>query len=239
MEQCGICGSHKKICHACGAELHKRFDDFIVRAEVIYAIFMAWGYASSAEAVIKAQNWGTFPLLVISTFILIRFFFAPTRNLYTAALLAEKRKEWRWIVFIFDFPILIFHSFAYYTMCIAVAGGNENAYRFFQWLIILLSANIIWLISIAVRMRISSRHKHFWTFIKWCINNAVSIVLFYAAFSIFSGNAGAFFEFFITKKLPFVVNPSSLIYWAFFWIALINCCLDVILTASDYLGFDT
>ncbi len=76
MEQCHVCGSHRKVCSTCGAELHKRFDDFIVRAEIIYAIFMAWGYAASAEAVIRAKSWATLPLLVISTFVLIRFFFS-------------------------------------------------------------------------------------------------------------------------------------------------------------------
>lgn len=196
------------------------------------------GYAASAEAVIKAQNWSTFPLLIISTFVLIRFFFAPTRNLYTAALLSEKHRKWRWIVFILDFPFLIFHSFAFYTMCIAVTGGNENAYRFFQWFIILLAANVIWLLSIAVRMRILGRRRHFQTFIKWCVNNSISVILFYAAFSIFTNNAAAFFGLFFTKQLPLVISPIGAIYWIFFWIAFLNCCSDVILTASDYLGFD-
>ena len=74
MEYCEVCGSEKKICKACNAELHKKFQDFIVRAEIMYAIFMAWGFAASAEAVIKDKTWGSLPLLIVTTFVLIRFF---------------------------------------------------------------------------------------------------------------------------------------------------------------------
>ena len=199
---------------------------------------MAWGFAASAEAVIKAQNWSTFPLLIIATFVLIRFFFAPTRNLFTAALLSEKYKKWHWVVFVLDFPLLIFHSFAYYTMCIAVAGGNENAYRFFQWFVILLSANIVWLSSIAIRMRMVERQKYFWTFIKWSANNFISVLLFAIVFSVLGGRVTAVFDLFFTKQLPLVINSNSFAFWIFFWVALLNCCSDVVLTASDYLGFD-
>ena len=116
MEHCKSCGTEKHICKACGAELHKKFHDFIMRAEIMYAIFMAWGFAASAESVIRDNNWGSFPLLVITTFVLIRFFFAPTRNLYSAALITSEIPKLRWIVFLFDFPMLILHSFAYYDV---------------------------------------------------------------------------------------------------------------------------
>ncbi|MDD5019978.1 MAG: hypothetical protein PHH75_00335 [Candidatus Omnitrophica bacterium] len=239
MEHCKVCGSHKHVCRVCGAELHRRFDDFILRAEIIYAIFMAWGYAAAAEAVIRADNWKGFPLLAISTFVLIRFFFAPTRNLHAAALLSERHKSWRWVVFTLDFPILIFHSFAYYTMCIAVRGSEENAYRFFQWFIILLSANVVWLFFIALRMHLLHRHTHYGTFIKWCVNNFVSVVLFFIASYIWSGSAASFFGLFFAKEAAFVIHAGVPLYWVFFWIALANCIADVILTASDYLGFDS
>lgn len=238
METCKVCGSERKICKACGAELHKKFHDFIVRAEVIYAIFMAWGFASSAEAVIKSKTWGNFPLLVIITFVLIRFFFAPTRNLYSAALITEENPRFRWIVFLFDFPILLFHSFAYYTMCLAVSSGGEDAYRFFQWFIILLAANVVWLVSIAARMNFFGKGRHYWTFIKWSINNFITIILFSVTFRIFSGSWDPFLKVFFTKDMPFIISGGSLAYGVFFIIALLNCCADVVLTASDYLGFD-
>jgi uncharacterized protein (DUF983 family) len=238
MEQCHVCGSHRKVCSACGAELHKRFDDFIVRSEIIYAIFMAWGYAASAEAVIRAKDWATLPLLVISTFVLIRFFFAPTRNLYSAALLAEKHKKWHWVVFVLDFPLLLFHSFAYYSMCLAIAGSEQNAYRFFEWFVCLLSANVIWLSTIAFRMRLFKKRAHYWTFIKWCVNNFVSIALFFVVFLAFSGTPVAFFDLFFSKDIPMVIGASSAAFWVFFGIALLNCVADVVLTASDYLGFE-
>lgn len=238
MELCSICGSHKHVCSSCGAELHKRFDEFVVRAEIIYAIFMAWGFASSAEAVIRAKDWAGFPLLVIASFVLIRFFFAPTRNLHTAALLSEGHKKTRWLVFVLDFPLLLFHSFAFYTLCVATASGAENAYRFFQWFVILLSANVVWLVSIALRMRLWGKHRHFWTFVKWSINNSLCILLFFAAFSCFLGGPASFGQLFFTKDLPLVVAPATLIYRIFFSLALLNCLGDVILTASDYLGFD-
>lgn len=239
MAKCFICGSRRKLCDACGAELHKRFEDFICRAEIIYAIFMTWGYATAAEAVIKAKNWVNFPLLLIATFILIRFFFAPTRNLYSAALVSEKYKSLHWVVFALDFPLLILHSFAYYTMCIAITGGSENSFRFFQWLVILLSTNVFWLASIALRMRLFEESRHYLTYIAWCANNFVTVAAFYAVYTVLSGSGLKFFEFFFTKQLPIVINSVHYAYWVFFWIALLNCFVDILLTSSDYLGFDS
>jgi len=239
MEHCHVCGSHKKICPICGAELHKKFDDFIIRSEIIYAIFMAWGFASSAEAVIRQKSWVNFPLLIISTFVLIRFFFAPTRNLFSAALVTEKTPNLRWLVFLVDFPFLILHSFAYYTMCIAVREGDYNSFRFFQWFIILLAANVIWLASIALRMRLFGKKKHFWTYIKWCINNTITVFIFSLVFAVFTGNFSAFFAIFFTKESPLMIGYGQSLYWALFVVALINCCMDFFLTASDYLGFES
>jgi len=239
MAKCLICGSRKKLCGVCGAELHKRFEDFICRAEIIYAIFMTWGYATAAEAIIKAKDWNNFPLLLVATFVLIRFFFAPTRNLYTAALVSEKYKRWHWVVFALDFPLLILHSFAYYTMCQAIAASGENAFRFFQWLVILLSTNVFWLASIALRMRFLDERRHFLTYIKWCINNFITVVLFYTVFSVLTGNPLKFFEFYFTKQMLIVINFTNYAYWVFFWISLLNCFVDILLTSSDYLGFDS
>jgi len=238
MEKCLVCGSKKKICKTCGAELHKRFDDFIMRAEVIYAIFMAWGFASSAEAVIRQKTWVSFPLMVISTFVLIRFFFAPTRNLHSAAMTTEHCHRWHWLVFVADFPLLVFHSFAFYTMCLALSLENGNAYRFFQWFVILLSANVIWLASIAFRMRIFGRDRHYLTFIKWCVNNFISVILFLITFKIYNGTFVSFAQLFFTKDLPLLIAPGTNFYRVLYGIALLNCLVDVILTASDYLGFD-
>lgn len=238
MEHCHACGSHKKICPICGAELHKKFDDFIVRSEIIYAIFMAWGFAASAEAVIRQKSWINIPLLFISTFVLIRFFFAPTRNLFSAALVTEKRPKWRGLVFLVDFPILIAHSFAYYTMCMALNESAGNSFRFFQWFIILLSLNVLWLATIALRMRIFGKKKHFWTYIKWCVNNGITVIISALIFAFFTGNFSAFFSIFFTKEAPLVIIQGQGLYWGLFAVALLNCCLDFILTASDYLGFE-
>lgn len=239
MEHCHACGSHKKICLICGAELHKKFDDFIVRSEIIYAIFMAWGFAASAEAVIRQRDWVNIPLLAISTFVLIRFFFAPTRNLFSAALLTEKQPRWRWLVFLVDFPFLIAHSFAYYTMCMAVAEGASNSFRFFQWFIILLSANVLWLASISLRMRIFGKKKHYLTYIKWCVNNLATVLACALALAAFTGNISAFFNIFFTKEAPIIITQAQGLYWVLFSVALMNCCADFILTASDYLGFES
>lgn len=238
MEYCKVCGSSRNICKNCGAELHKHFDDFIYRAEIIYAIFMAWGFAASAEAVIRAKSWVGLPLLLICGLVLIRFFFAPTRNLYSAALLTEKNKKWRWIIFMLDFPILIFHSFAYYTMCIAVSTGDDNAYSFFQWFIILLSANVFWLLTIAARMHLLGRGKHYMTYIKWCTNNFISVVLFFLVLSALSVSLRTFFGFLLIRQEAVAITPADIAYWVFFSIAILNCIVDVVLTATDYLGFE-
>ena len=239
MQHCHACGSHKKICSVCGAELHKRFDDFIIRSEIIYAIFMAWGFAYSAEAVIRQKSWVNIPLLIISTFVLIRFFFAPTRNLASASITLEKKPKWRWLIFLVDFPFLIFHSFAYYSMCLAVFDGAANSFHFFQWFTILLSANVVWLSSIALRMAIFGRKKYLATYIKWCINNLVTVFIFALLIAVFTGNFYVFFAIFFTKESPLIINQAQGgLYWALFIAALANCCLDFILTASNYLGFE-
>ena len=123
-------------------------------------------------------------------------------------------------------------------MCLTISSQGDNAYRFFQWFIILLAANVVWLLSIAIRMNLLGKGRHYWTFVKWCINNFVTILLFLIAFKVLSGSTSPFFQIFFTKETPFVISQESLAYIVFFSIALLNCCADVVLTASDYLGFD-
>ncbi|MFH1441948.1 MAG: hypothetical protein ABIH18_07925 [Candidatus Omnitrophota bacterium] len=54
--------------------------------EIVYAILMAYGFAESATHVIFKDKWNLWPLLLISGLVLIRFFFAPARNLKTIAM---------------------------------------------------------------------------------------------------------------------------------------------------------
>jgi hypothetical protein len=237
MEVCKRCGSERDVCKECGELLHKRLDDFIVRSEIIYAISMAWGFAACAESVIRSKTWALAPLLIIAGFVLMRFFFAPTKNLYSAALTTEHRPGWRWLVFLFDFPLLLAHSFAYYTMCLSLSTHPENSGRFFQWVVVLLAANVVWLVSIALRMLLLNRKKYFTTFIKWTINNCIAVIFLAVAFYMFSGVNIFSWGTLFSKGDSLIIIPETTEFWVCFGIAFVNCCVDLILTASDYLGF--
>jgi len=228
MEKCDSCGLEKEVCKVCGTEIYKQFIYFIDKTEMIYAILMAVGFAKSAEQILRPNHIKLIPLLIINAFVLMRFFFAPSRNLKKAALIVENTPKIQWRIFLWDFPVLIFHSFAYFAMCYAFRLGAESTIRFYQWFMILLLSNAIWLYTIVLRMRKSPKEKKEdrQTFSKWIFNNSIHLIIL-----------GLLWLLFWWFKGLMDINIDGWFYGLLFLVAFSNCCFDFILTAPSYLGF--
>lgn len=238
MKKCDACGTEINTCAVCGKELHLYFIDFIDKMEIIYAILLAWGFAEATRAVIVQSNWDFAPLLLIDALVFVRFFFAPERNLHSVALAAKDFPRWHWAIFLFDIPLLIFHSFSYYSMCVAIV--NQKTLVFYQWLIILLTANVIWLISISARIKFFDKAAKIQVFPIWIINNFSHVLIFWIILAAFTGSPLLFFKLlFFSKTAAAFIQPGSLFYWLVFTAGLTNCCIDLIMASSDYMGFHT
>ncbi len=236
MKKCVACGCETDVCEVCGKELHVHFIDFIDKMEIIYAILLAWGFAEATRAVIGHVNWDFASLLILDAFVFIRFFFAPERNLRSVALATRDFPFWHWVIFLYDIPILIFHSFAYYSMCVATANGR--AATFYQWFMILLVTNVVWLISITARTKHFDKSSKLEIFPIWIVNNSIHVLVLLIMFAIYSGAPEHFAKLLFSGKMePFVIKPEGVFYWLFFAVGISNCCVDLVLTSSDYMGF--
>jgi hypothetical protein len=237
MAKCVSCGGESETCQACGRELHLHFIDFIDKMEIIYAILLAWGFAEATRAVIGYADWDLAPLLIVDALVFVRFFFAPERNLRSIALALRHFPRWHWLVFLYDIPLLLFHSYAYYSMCVAISEGS--CIVFYQWLIILLGSNVVWLVSITMRIKYFDKSTKVKTFSIWSINNTLHIASLVVIFVIYLGPASTIRLLHLSKSAVMLVNPEHVVYWLAFVIALSNCFIDLVLSSSDYMGFRT
>jgi hypothetical protein len=186
---------------------NEMFSQFIDKIEVVYAVLLAWGFARVAEKFV--YEWSYVCATVISGLVLIRFFFAASHNLKPIAQKSEVSLLQQRILFFLDIPLLIFHSFLYYRMC--VVASQLNFVQFYRVFCYLLGINILWLISINYRLGKEGGEPLKWCS-KWTLNNLVHISIL-SLFLIFG------------------------MYYLLFWVALSNCVIDFVLTAPDYLGF--
>lgn len=189
-------------------------DRFIQILEVIYAIIMACGVASLIEVLskyypeISLKKWLA---VFISILVLIRFFFAPSKNV---KLLVKKSKYLRIIIMPFDVVILLAHSFLFYAMCFKV----DSYERFYFWFFVLIAVNSCWLFSIWLRLRreelsLLSLFKLKIPYILiWAINNFIFVLAF------------ACFMFFKNKDIWVI--------W--FSLALLNSLIDLLFTYPYY-----
>jgi len=195
---------------------------FICITEILYAVFMSWGFAKIAESFKLSTEYSidwsyTLPSL-IALFVLIRFFFAPVHNLRNIAIKTYDHYLRQVSLFLFDVPMLMFHSFIYYRMCSSISESNY-AY-FYNWFFGLLLLNIMWLVSIALRMTLWDDKEACGQHLIWVINNSFHYVILY--------------------YIPFIVFQINLyhtpIYLYLFCIALSNCIVDYLFAAPYYLG---
>ncbi len=147
-------------------------DKFIIILEIIYAIILACGAGRIVEifeeglGAVALETWFS---IVISILVLIRFFFAPSKNI---KILGKTATKARWAIMPIDCSVLIIHSFIIYYMCLII----ENYEIFYQWFFILLMVNSAWLSSIWARL---CKSKEDISYIKtWCINNFIFFSVF-------------------------------------------------------------
>jgi hypothetical protein len=236
MKKCDACGGESEVCEACGRELHHHFIDFIDKMEIIYAILLAWGFAEATRSVISDIDWDFAPLLLIDALVFIRFFFAPERNLRSVALATRDFPRWHWLIFIYDIPILVFHSYLYYSMCVAIIGARVAI--FYQWFVMLLVINVLWLTTITARIKHFDKSSKKDVFPIWIVNNFIHVLFFCIVFALERDSWLASLKLFsFSKKVAFVIEPGSHFYWLVFAVGISNCCVDLILSSSDYMGF--
>lgn len=185
---------------------------FIEILEIIYAIIMACGVAiilgklSEYYPNVSLDKWLS---IIISIFVLIRFFFAPSKNI---KMLVRRAKKLRLFIMPFDVLVLLAHSFIFYLMCLEV----DKVEMFYFWFFILLAGNSIWLILIWLRLRkdeipykiIFKRKIPYITI--WSINNLIFVLSFFIYF----------------KKL------DNWEIW--FVLALLNSMIDLLITYPYY-----
>jgi len=148
---------------------------FIEILEIIYAIIFACAIAKMLDMFPEPKDFFSITLKIwscifISVFVLIRFFFAPSKNV---KILVDRIEKHRRLIMFFDVPALLAHSFIFYLMCLSV----KNEEIFYRWFFYLLFGNAIWLGSIWLRLYKDPEISYIK---KWSINN----IVFFGAFTI-------------------------------------------------------
>lgn len=151
-------------------------DKFIEIMEIIYALILACGVVKIVEIFQKGfesipkSTWFSISIAIL---VLIRFFFAPSKNIKK---LGEKAKGWKWSIMPVDGTVLITHSFIFYHMCLNI----EDLEVFYKSFFLLLFVNAFWLLSIWLRL---SKEKI--TYIKiWCLSNFIFYILYLLTYKI-------------------------------------------------------
>ena len=198
----------------------KMFECFISKIEIVYAILIAWGFAHIAKTF--RLNWEYLQYLFVCALVLMRFFFASSHNLAAIAKTTENRPFWQRFLFFWDVPMLIAHSFIYYRMCEAEGISFLGIPEFYViFYLFLLPLNVIWLLSIGIRMH-SFNQKLYVRFVMWSRNNYVHVGIFAILFLL---------------HVYSIIDLSEEHKFLLFIFALTNCIIDFIFTAPDYLGF--
>ena len=196
------------------------FNDFIDNMAIVYAILVALGFSRLA---CRFQNdWEHWQLLLISSLVLMRFFFAPSRNLAAIAKATRNRPFWQRVIFLWDVPMLIAHSFVFCALCLHGEADTINVYcYYYSFFVYFLPMNIIWLWSISFRLLWfgEERPKRFFI---WSTNNSIHVAIFSILWS--------------ARKYQWIDIEEKYMYLLFAF-ALSNCVFDFLFTAPDYLGF--
>ena len=196
-------------------EKEKQFAKFINIMDVLYAVLMAWGIAKVAEN-FKFELSHALPS-IIAGIVLIRFFFAPARNLSNIAW----QTQYKWFaqisIFVFDIPLLFLHSFFYYRMCHSIWEFKYD--YFYQWFLGLLAINVFWLFLILAREWRWKKEK-FYQHICWGINNLLCLIfvaiLYLFRVDLFVGpNYYILFTISLLKN-PGIISPTGTLNLLFF-----------------------
>lgn len=157
----------------CVKEQREIGEKFIDIMEIIYAIVLACGVVKVVEVLDKGVPLKIWASILISVLVLVRFFFAPSKNVKA---IGKKGVGWKWSIMPFDIPVLMAHSFIYYYMCYKISD-IELFYRFF---FILLMVNSFWLFFIWFRLRNEPI-----IYIKvWAVSNLIFCGLYLGTFKV-------------------------------------------------------
>jgi hypothetical protein len=200
--------------------------------EVVYAVLLAWGFAKIAQEF--NFDWSKYVTATfICGFVLIRFFFAPTHNLRSIAERTKEKPFCQRIIFFFDIPILIIHSLIYYRMCFYVS--NLNFPKFYEvFFLYLLGFNVVWLLSINVRIFFGwgerKTPRKFWV---WIVNNIFHAIAYLLIFCIP-------LKPYPNENIIYIIISSIRNFnYSLPLLAFSNCAIDLIFTAPYYLGFES
>jgi len=158
------------------------YSKFIEALEIIYALFFAVGLYNVLDNL--KIDWFYIPSLVVCVGILIRFFFAPSKNIQiiienirkSNLSSKEKDKKYRTVLLI-DVPILFFHAVIIVKMCdyITKVSLSDPDFGVFQSFLLLLITNTIWLVWIKRRIeKLKGKCEDGIKF--WIKNNALSSI---------------------------------------------------------------
>ncbi len=197
-----------------GEAFGKRFIEIL---EIIYAIIFACGVAQMLEGIFlnKSNVSHTIEILlsvIVTIFVLVRFFFAPSKNV---KILVTKSGEggikwWRKWIMPGDIVALLAHSYFFYMMCLEI----NNIELFYRWFFILLAWNAVWLFTIWKRLK-----KEKISYIKiWTINNSIFVFLYLITLVVF----------YKSHLALWIVGTS----W--FILAIANSLIDLFKTYNDY-----
>ena len=176
---------------------------FVDVMEVIYGIILA---VALSKVVLGLQiTWSYVLGVVICIGALVRFFFAPTKNIIC---LGQADMKWKWAIMFIDVPILLTHSIFYYHMCANITPAVVGFYLAFVYLLLI---NVLWLGSIWLRF--SMMKKQCPNYLKvWTINNVIFVLV-----------------------IGFLVLLGNIHWGWLFAAAFLNCFLDLLMTYPDYL----
>lgn len=198
----GICKNRKESKTALSEEGIDK--NFISIMEVLYGIVLALSLALIVEK--YKLNLSYSCGVILSVFVLVRFFFAPTKNIVC---LGKKGMPLKWLIMIFDVPILMLHSVFFYFMCKELSAGNVDFYKYFSYL---LALNFFWLGTIWLRY--CKGKKACPIYIKiWTLNNILFAGLILIILSIF----------------------PDVTWMILFFTAMLNCFIDLGSTYPYYL----
>lgn len=210
---------------------NQQYHKFIEALEIVYSLFLAVGLSVLLLNFRFAVSYWSLVLICILT--LIRFFFAPSKNI---ELLIEKIKEsnagektknrnYR-LVLLIDTLTLFIHAILFTMMC-QFALLNEGHLQFYYSFFVLLVLNFIWLKSICFRIKklggICKKSINFWA----RNNMRFAIPIGFIASFVLLGKIfpmGSWFP--LTEKICFVT---------LFILAFANCFWDLKNTYKTYL----
>ena len=194
---------------------------FIEILEIIYAIIFACGIAIMLEKIFMEKSSDIHPLQILSSvivtiFVLVRFFFAPSKNVKILVTKSSEDgiKRWRKWIMPGDIVVLLVHSYFFYMMCLEI----KNIESFYLWFFILLFWNAGWLFTIWGRLK-----KEKISYIKiWSKNNIGFVILYLITLAIY-------FKFNIALWIMGII-------W--FILAMNNSFIDLFKTYNDYFSTD-